>query len=90
MIVGWSPSAVAHRAFASILLGLQEPDGLQYAGRVGSGFSARDLRDLSRRFADLARATSPLSGPVTRAVARDAKWLEPELVAEIVYAERTR
>jgi len=90
VIVGWSPSSAAHRPFASILLGLQEPDGLHYAGRVGTGFSARDLSDLARRFADLAREKSPLTGPVPRAVARDANWLEPELVAEITYAERTR
>ena len=90
VIVGWSPSSAAHRPFASILLGLHEPDGLHYAGRVGSGFGTRELEDLARRFAELGRATSPLAGEVPRAVARDARWLEPELVAEIGYAERTR
>jgi bifunctional non-homologous end joining protein LigD len=90
VIVGWSPSSAVHRPFASILLGLHSPDGLRYAGRVGSGFGARELEALSRRFADLGRATSPLAGEVPRAVARDAGWLEPELVAEIGFAERTR
>ena len=63
---------------------------MQKAGRVGSGFGARDLGDLARRFANLARETSPLIRPVARAMTRDANWIEPELVAEIGYAERTR
>ena len=49
VIVGWSPSD-KNRPFSSILLGVHDQGGLRYAGRVGSGFSDRDLTRLSRRF----------------------------------------
>ena len=40
------------------------------------------------RLERLARVTSPLEG-VPREDARDANWVTPTLVGEVVYAERT-
>jgi bifunctional non-homologous end joining protein LigD len=89
VIVGWSPSD-KDRAFASILLGHRKGKKLVYAGRAGSGFTQDDLAALGRRFKTLARKTPPLDGDVPAAVARDARWLKPELVAQIAFAEFTR
>ena len=89
VIVGWSPSD-KDRAFASILLGLRKGKKLVYAGRAGSGFTQADLAALGRRFKALARKTPPLDGEVPKAIARDARWLKPELVAQIAFAELTR
>jgi bifunctional non-homologous end joining protein LigD len=89
VIVGWSPSD-KRRPFSSILLGLKKNGRLTYAGRAGSGFGQRDLAALSKRFAALARKTPPLDHPVPRAIARDARWIAPKLVAEIAFAEFTR
>jgi bifunctional non-homologous end joining protein LigD len=61
---------------------------LRYAGRVGAGFSDAELKKLRTRLDRLARATPPLEG-VPRADARDAHWVTPTLVGEVVYAERT-
>jgi len=89
VIIGWSPSS-RHRAFASILLGLYENGRLRYAGRAGSGFSQDDLASLAKRFKALARKTPPLDGEVPENVRRNARWLRPELVAQIAFAEFTR
>jgi bifunctional non-homologous end joining protein LigD len=89
VIVGWSESS-KDRPFASILLGLHEHGGLRYAGRVGSGFSADELDDLSRRFRRLARKTPAIDGTVPADARRGAHWIEPELVANIEFAEFTR
>jgi bifunctional non-homologous end joining protein LigD len=89
IIVGWSPSD-KKRPFSSILLGLKKNGRLTYAGRAGSGFGQQDLAALSKRFKKLARKKPPLDHPVPRAVSRDACWVEPELVAEIAFAEFTR
>jgi len=89
VIAGTSPSTRG-RPFASLLLGVQEKDGLRYAGRVGSGFSGEALERLEAQFAKLERKTSPFAGKVPREIVRGVRWLKPELVAEIEFAGWTR
>jgi bifunctional non-homologous end joining protein LigD len=88
VIGGWSASEKG-RGFASLLLGVEEKAGLGYAGRVGTGFDARALADLSARLAGLATAAAPFAGPLSAAARRRAHWVRPELVAEIAFAEFT-
>jgi bifunctional non-homologous end joining protein LigD len=87
VIVGWSPSPRG-RPFSSILLGQYEDGSLRYSGRVGTGFSHDELDMLARRFAGLARKSAPVEAP--RAVARTARWVRPELVAQVAFTEFTR
>ncbi|WP_252181010.1 DNA ligase D [Azospirillum sp. B4] len=87
VVVGWSPSTHG-RAFASLLLGLREDDGLlRYAGRVGSGFDGDTQASLQARLRALSRKAPPVAEDgVPPAVARGARWVRPELVAEIAFA----
>ncbi|MCD2323260.1 DNA ligase D [Sphingomonas sp. IC-56] len=87
VIIGWTPSAAKGRGFRSLLLGLNTPDGLRYAGKVGTGFSTQTLHDLRERF-DKIEADKPAAA-VPKAEARGAHWLKPKLVAEIAFAEFT-
>jgi bifunctional non-homologous end joining protein LigD len=87
VILGWSPSTAKGRGFRSLLLGLNGPDGLVYAGKVGTGFSTAMLHDLRERF-DKIEAKKP-AADVPRAEARGAHWVKPDLVAEIAFAEFT-
>jgi bifunctional non-homologous end joining protein LigD len=87
VILGWSPSSAKGRGFRSLLLGLNGPDGLVYAGKVGTGFSMDTLQDLRDRF-DRIEAQKP-AAEVPRAEARGAHWVKPELVAEIAFSEFT-
>jgi bifunctional non-homologous end joining protein LigD len=59
---------------------------LRFAGKVGTGFSADELRMLGQRLAALRRDDSPFEG---RQPQRDAIFAEPELVAEVEFAEWT-
>ncbi len=88
VIGGYSPSDKAGRPFSSILVGVLEGDRLVYRGRVGSGFTEDVLDDLSARFEQLARKTSPFAD-LPRAIARGARFVEPEIVAEIDFTELT-
>ncbi|GAA5066942.1 bifunctional non-homologous end joining protein LigD [Thermocatellispora tengchongensis] len=103
VIGGWKPGA-GRRAgmIGSLLLGVYdgarraapgaasaEGGVLVFAGHVGTGFTQAMLRDLGERLAPLARPTSPFAGQVPREHARDAHWVEPELVGEVQYAEWT-
>ncbi|MDB5696557.1 MAG: ATP-dependent ligase [Sphingomonas bacterium] len=86
VIVGWTPSDKG-RGFRALLLGVNGPDGLTYAGKVGTGFDARLMDDLSARLAKLAQKEPTVAAP--RAAVRGAHWVKPQLVAEIAYAEVT-
>ena len=72
----------------SLLVGVPTADGLQYAGRVGSGFGERTLERLSALLEPLRTDADPFVG-VPAADARDALWVRPDLVGEVEFAEFT-
>jgi len=90
-IGGWLPGEGRRRGgLGAILLGYFEGEGeerrLRYAGKVGTGFSDRDLERLLERLRPLARRSNPFAG---RRGPRAANFVEPELVAEIEFRELT-
>lgn len=87
VIVGWAKSSAKARPFASLYLAQQEQGKLVYKGKVGTGFDTATLADLAKRMKSLARDTPALDIP--RAEARGGHWIEPDLVAEIAFAEVT-
>ena len=86
VIVGWTPSAKS-RGFAALLLGVNGPDGLIYAGKVGTGFDTATMLDLQEKLAKIETKTPTVTAP--RAAVRGAHWVKPKLVAEVAYAETT-
>lgn len=83
VVIGGIRPGRGHR-IGSLLVGIPSPDGLRYAGRVGSGFTDADLARLEDA---LTPATdSPFVG-VPTADAVDAIWVHPEHVAEVEFAE---
>ncbi|OUE25305.1 ATP-dependent DNA ligase [Clavibacter michiganensis] len=89
VVGGWRPGSGSRSSgIGSLLVGVPGPDGLEYAGRVGTGFTERDLADALRRLRPLARKTSPFAD-VPAADARDARWITPRLVGEVEFAEWT-
>lgn len=89
VIAGIRPGKGARSGtFGSLLLGVPGPEGLQYAGRVGSGFSDSTLAALMKKLLPLRTDQNPLVG-VPRLDARDALWVEPKLVGEVEYGEFT-
>jgi bifunctional non-homologous end joining protein LigD len=89
VIIGWRPSDKKGRRFSSILLAVHEKGRLRYCGRVGTGYSDTILADLATRFAALARKTPPVAD-VPAAIKRQARFVEPTLVAEIAFHGWTR
>ena len=72
----------------SLLLGIPQGGVLRYVGRVGSGFSDRELARLDTLLTPLRSDENPFDG-VPAADAADALWLRPEVVGEVEYAEFT-
>ncbi|MFT4167093.1 MAG: ATP-dependent DNA ligase [Microlunatus sp.] len=89
VIGGWRPGQGRRDGgLGSLLLGVPDGAGLRYVGRVGSGFNDRQLDEMDKLLTGLTRRESPLHD-VPREDARDAHWVEPELVGEVVYGELT-
>jgi bifunctional non-homologous end joining protein LigD len=87
VIGGWLPGEGRRRnRLGAILLGYFEGEELRYAGKVGTGFSDRDLDELAEYLAPLARETNPFAG---RRGPRQANFVEPRLVAEVEFRELT-
>ena len=89
VIGGYSRSEVRGKPFSSLLLGTFDDGRLIYSGKVGTGFDSGDFTSLAKKFEPLERASSPFT-EVPAAERKDAVWLEPKLVAQVDFTERTR
>lgn len=90
VVVGGIRPGKAGRAgsIGSLLVGIPSPDGLRYAGRVGSGFSDAALARLEALLTPLRTDAVPFVD-VPAADASDALWVRPEVVGEVEFAEFT-
>ncbi len=89
VVGGWRPGAGARSGtFGSLLLGIPDGDKLHYVGRVGSGFKDWQLRDIMEKLEPLVVSNSPFTD-IPREDAAGAKWVSPDLVAEVTFGEWT-
>jgi bifunctional non-homologous end joining protein LigD len=88
VVAGYTPPSGARSGFGALLLAIHDDDRLVYAGRVGTGFSQRQLTELHALLRKLEISRSPLAE--MPADSGDARWVRPEVVVEVEYAERTR
>jgi bifunctional non-homologous end joining protein LigD len=77
--------------FGSLILAVRDGDELKYVGNVGTGFTDAEIRRLLEKLKPLRRKTSPFEEvPKMPKVRKDEiVWVEPELVAEVEFAEFT-
>jgi DNA ligase D-like protein (predicted ligase) len=89
VIGGFTDPQGSRSYLGALLLGHYDPDGtLVYAGKVGTGFTARTLRQLHEALAPLEQDRPPFGrGELPRG--RGVHWTAPELVAEIGFSEWT-
>lgn len=92
VIGGFTEPSGSRAGFGALLMGYyDERHKLRYAGKVGTGFDARELVSLHERFKSLEQATSPFSDRKKKTGdIRAAHWIEPTLVAQITFGSRTR
>ena len=87
VIGGWTAPRGSRQHLGALLVGYYDGHRLRYAGKVGTGFDRRTLERLAGELARRERASSPFD---EGGAPRDAHWVEPELVAEVGFAEWTR
>jgi bifunctional non-homologous end joining protein LigD len=74
----------------ALLLGIPGGGGLDFVGRVGTGFDAAERAILRQRLSGLTRTTSPFASSLSRAEFAGVTWVEPRLVGEVRFTEWTR
>ncbi|HET7358637.1 MAG TPA: DNA ligase D, partial [Rhodanobacteraceae bacterium] len=85
-IVGYTPGKGARSGFGSLLLGRPDGEGgWDYAGRVGTGFSEKQLRALGKRLATGGSKTPTVDPASVDPLLRGARWLPPRTVAEVYF-----
>jgi bifunctional non-homologous end joining protein LigD len=90
VIGGWKAGEGGRTSgIGSLLMGIPTPGGLRFAGRVGTGFTERDLANLKETLAPLQTDQSPFDPPLPRSEARGVTYVEPVLVGEVRYSEWT-
>ena len=96
VIGGFSDRSDNAKAVGALTLGYYDDAGvLQYAGRVGTGWSSADAVDLRTKLARIVSSKSPFPPGTTRSTrwmtrpAAEDHWVRPQLVAEIGFAEWT-
>jgi bifunctional non-homologous end joining protein LigD len=90
VIGGWRAGEGGRTSgIGALLIGVPSGQGLQFAGRVGTGFTDKDLAKLKKTLAPLHTEESPFAGRLTGPDAKGVTFVRPELVGEVRYSERT-
>jgi bifunctional non-homologous end joining protein LigD len=88
VIGGWTPGEGGRSTtLGALVAGVIEDGELAYAGKVGTGFTARTLAVLQRELEPLRRPDSPFTG---RQPPGGTIFVEPRLVARVELREWTR
>ena len=89
VIGGYTRSDKRTSGVSSLLLGVYEGKELVYSGRAGTGLTVRGGKELEEKFEGIRRETAPFREAPEPRKNETVAWLEPELVAEIKFAEWT-
>ena len=83
-VCGYTPPKGQRSGFGALMLAQRGSDGWVFTGRVGGGFSDRDLALVGERLS-AAKDGDPPRDPDTQ----NARWIEPEFVVEVAFKQRS-
>ena len=87
VVVGWTEPTGSRVAIGALLLAYHDGADLVYAGKVGTGFSEKVLRDLHEQLSRIGTEESACTrGKLPRS---GVHWVRPQLVAQVAFTEWT-
>lgn len=89
VIGGWTEPSGSRVGFGALLLGHYHEDALVYSGRVGAGFTKDSLQEIHEKLRGIPADKPPFDDPPVGAAARDVRWVQPQLVAEVEFTQWT-
>src|SRR5437762_1949760 len=101
VIGGYTPPQGARKHFGAILVGYYDNNKFVFAGKVGTGFTAKSLSILHKKFQQEERDHCPFVDlpskqggkwlqDITPSMMRKMHWVNPVFVAQIKFSEWTR
>jgi bifunctional non-homologous end joining protein LigD len=87
VIGGYTDPAGSRTDFGALLVGYYEDGDLRYAGKVGTGYNAKTLKELGAKLRKLETDKAPFVD--VKPIPRGTHWTRPGLVAQIGFAEWT-
>ena len=101
VIGGYTPPQGARKHFGALLVGYYQGKRLLFAGKVGTGFNAKLLAALHKKFKEEEREDCPFADlpskqggqwvqGITPAMMRRLHWINPVFVGQVKFAEWTR
>ena len=84
-VVGYTDPKGTQPGFGALLLAQRSNDHWVYAGRVGTGFSTKQLEEISVELRSTAPGYAPSAAPDMVGI----HWVEPALVCEVKFREIT-
>jgi ATP-dependent DNA ligase len=87
VIAGYTEPCGTRQYLGALLLGVYEGGKLKYAGKVGTGFDSKTLRELSGKLKKLEVAKSPFTAELPE---KRATFVRPKLVSRVAYMEWTK
>ena len=90
VIGGWRQGEGGRSSgIGALMLGIPADGGLQFVGRVGTGFTDKALASLKSALKPLETNESPFNARLSTQDAKGVTFVRPELVGEVRYSERT-
>jgi bifunctional non-homologous end joining protein LigD len=101
VIGGYTPPQGSRKHFGAILVGYYKDKKLVFAGKVGTGFTAKSLSILHKKFQNERRDDCPFidlpsksagqwSQGITPSMMKKMHWLNPVFVCQVKFVEWTR
>ena len=89
VIGGFTDPEGMRAGIGALLIGYYEGDRLVFCGKVGTGFTHKLALELRARLDRIEQTTCPFPSPPAGRLGRNAHWVKPELVCEVVFTEWT-
>jgi DNA ligase D-like protein (predicted ligase)/DNA ligase D-like protein (predicted 3'-phosphoesterase) len=90
VIGGWRQGEGGRSSgIGALLMGIPGSGGLNFVGRVGTGFSEKELTKLKKLLAPLRTSESPFTARLSSLDARGVTYVEPTTVGEVRFSEWT-
>ncbi len=91
LVAGYTKGQRKRERMGALVLAVNEGGALRWAGNVGTGFTEDVIDALLARLKRIERPDSPLAEvpKMPRVRKSDVRWVEPELVVEVEFAEWT-
>jgi bifunctional non-homologous end joining protein LigD len=85
VIIGYAPSTAAPGLVGALLLGYHDGGRLMYAGRVGTGYSQQQAKELRDDLEKLAAPRPALGNALPAGAEKGVRWAKPQLVCDVEF-----